>query len=102
MLLYTLVTIASRTATLHFGLTRTFCRSSIDSDYGKSMRCSAEKAAGQPLASKHFSRNQILHHGVEILRDRSAEPTDCPRAGWYIPLLLPGSQSVLVRRSSPR
>jgi FAD/FMN-containing dehydrogenase len=57
-------------------LTRTFYRGSIDSDYGKSLRWSAEKAAGQLLASKHFSRNQILHNGVEILQDRSAEMTD--------------------------
>ncbi len=57
-------------------LTRTFYRGSIDSDYGKSLRWSAEKAAGQLLASKHFSRNQILHNGVEILQDRSAETTD--------------------------
>ncbi len=57
-------------------LTRTLYRGSIDSDYGKSLRWSAEKAAGQLLASKHFSRNQILHNGVEILQDRSAGTTD--------------------------
>jgi FAD/FMN-containing dehydrogenase len=57
-------------------LTRTFYRGSIDSDYGKSLRWTAEKAAGQLLASKHFSRNQILHNSVEILQDRSAETTD--------------------------
>ena len=31
---------------------------------------SAEKAAGQLLASKHFSRNQILHNGAGFLQDR--------------------------------
>jgi FAD/FMN-containing dehydrogenase len=57
-------------------LTRTVYRGSIDSDYGKHLRWSAEKAAGELLAVRHFSRNQILHQGVEILQDRSAETTD--------------------------
>jgi FAD/FMN-containing dehydrogenase len=66
-------------------LTRTFYRGSIDSEYGKRLRWSAEKAAGQLLASKHFSRNQILHNGVEVLQDRSAKTTDILHE-YFIPM----------------
>jgi FAD/FMN-containing dehydrogenase len=57
-------------------LTRAFYRSSIGSDYGKSLRWSAEKNIGEAVYGKYFSRNQLLHNGVERLQDRSAERAD--------------------------
>jgi FAD/FMN-containing dehydrogenase len=58
------------------GITRTIFRGSVDNDYGKRLRWSAEKSVGEFLGSKHFSRNQLLHTGVEMLQDQSAETTD--------------------------
>jgi FAD/FMN-containing dehydrogenase len=58
------------------GLTRAIYRSSIGSDYGKSLRWSAEKNIGTAIYGKYFSRNQVLHNGVERLSERSADRVD--------------------------
>jgi FAD/FMN-containing dehydrogenase len=58
------------------GLTRAIYRSSIGSDYGKSLRWKAEKNIGTAIFGKYFSRNQILHNGVDRLRERSADRVD--------------------------
>lgn len=58
------------------GLTRAVYRSSIGSDYGKSLRWDAEKNIGTAVYGKHFSRNQILHSGVHRLQERSAARTE--------------------------
>jgi FAD/FMN-containing dehydrogenase len=58
------------------GLTRAIYRSSIGSDYGKSLRWSAEKNIGTAVFGKYFSRNQVLHNGVDRLSERSADRVD--------------------------
>jgi FAD/FMN-containing dehydrogenase len=58
------------------GVIRTFYRGSIDSDYGKSLRWSAEKGMGASLFPANVSRNKVFHTGVEILQERSTGRTD--------------------------
>jgi FAD/FMN-containing dehydrogenase len=58
------------------GLIRTVYRGSIDSDYGKSLRWTAEKQLGETLLASHYSRNQLLRSGVEVLQERTAERVD--------------------------
>lgn len=58
------------------GLTRAIYRSSIDSEYGKALRWNAEKNIGTAVFGRFFSRNQILHNGVDRLRERSADRVD--------------------------
>jgi FAD/FMN-containing dehydrogenase len=58
------------------GLTRAIYRSSIGSEYGKSLRWRAEKNIATAIFGKHFSRNQILHNGVDRLQERSSDRVD--------------------------
>jgi FAD/FMN-containing dehydrogenase len=58
------------------GLTRAVYRGSIDSDYGKRLRWDAEKSVVTAVFGRHFSRNQVLHHGVDRLQERSADRVD--------------------------
>lgn len=58
------------------GLARAFHRATIGSDYGKSLRWDAEKNIGTAIYGRYFSRNQVLHRGVEHLQERSADRVD--------------------------
>jgi FAD/FMN-containing dehydrogenase len=58
------------------GITRAIYRSSIGSDYGKSLRWIAEKNIATAIFGSHFSRNQVLHNGVDRLQERSADRVD--------------------------
>jgi FAD/FMN-containing dehydrogenase len=67
------------------GLIRTVYRSSIDSDYGKSLRWTAEKQLGETLLARHYSRNQLLKSGVEVLQERTAERVDILHE-YFVPI----------------
>ncbi|HEY3789011.1 MAG TPA: FAD-binding oxidoreductase [Urbifossiella sp.] len=58
------------------GLSRAIFRSSIGSEYGKALRWDAEKYIGTAVFGHYFSRNQILHTGVERFQERSADRVD--------------------------
>ncbi|WP_020475446.1 FAD-binding protein [Zavarzinella formosa] len=55
------------------GLPRAIFRSSIGSDYGKSLRWDVEKNVVTAIFGSYFSRNQLLHNGVDRLQERSAD-----------------------------
>lgn len=57
-------------------LRRSVFRGSAQNDYGKKLRWSAETRLQPFLASRIFSRNQLLNEGVEVFQNRSAESTD--------------------------
>ena len=58
------------------GIRRTVFRGSVDSDYGKQLRWTAETKLQSQIREKAFSRNQLLNEGVEIYENRQADSTD--------------------------
>jgi FAD/FMN-containing dehydrogenase len=58
------------------GLARAVLRGSIGSEYGKALRWDAEKHAGTAVFGRWFTRNQLLHTGVERFQERSADRVD--------------------------
>lgn len=57
-------------------LRRAIFRGSEQSDFGKQLRWSLETKLQPLLEGKVFSRNQLLHEGVEVFENRSVESTD--------------------------
>ena len=55
---------------------RTLFRASVDSDYGKRVRWTAEKGFGRVLQRKTFTRNDLMSQGVEVYENRTADTTD--------------------------
>jgi len=55
---------------------RAVFRGSVDSDYGKRLRWSAETKLQPKLRATVFSRNQLLNEGVEIFENRQGDSTD--------------------------
>lgn len=55
---------------------RSIFRGSVDSDYGKRLRWTAETKLQPTLRKSAFSRNQLLNEGVEIFENRQADSTD--------------------------
>ncbi|MBC8288685.1 MAG: FAD-binding oxidoreductase [Planctomycetes bacterium] len=55
---------------------RAVFRGSVDSDYGKRLRWTAETKLQSQIREKAFSRNQLLNEGVEIYANRQADSTD--------------------------
>lgn len=58
------------------GLRREVFRGSVGSDYGKSLRWSAEKQLGELVSSVELSRNILLNEGVDTFAGRSAASVD--------------------------
>ena len=57
-------------------LTRTIFRGSVDSDYGKQLRWTAERDLQKYLRGKIWSRNQLLDESAELLANRTPRSTD--------------------------
>ena len=57
-------------------LRRAIFRGSEQSDFGKKLRWSLETKLQPLLEGKIFSRNQLLHEGVEVFENRSETSTD--------------------------
>ena len=55
---------------------RNIFRGSVDSDYGKRLRWTAETKLQPQLRESAFSRNQLLNEGVELFENRQADSTD--------------------------
>ncbi len=55
---------------------RNIFRGSVDSDYGKRLRWTAETQLQPQLRGSAFSRNQLLNEGVELFENRLADSTD--------------------------
>lgn len=55
---------------------RAVFRGSVNSDYGKSLRWSAETKLQPLLAAETFSRNQLLNESVEVFQNRTSDTTD--------------------------
>ncbi|MBM80472.1 MAG: FAD-binding oxidoreductase [Planctomycetaceae bacterium] len=58
------------------GIRRAVFRGSVDSDYGKRLRWSAEAKLQPKLRPRKYSRNQLLNEGVEIFENRQGDSTD--------------------------
>ena len=58
------------------GLTRAMFRGQVGSDYGKSLRWSAEKHVAGALSHGPVHRNQLLSEPVDVFENRSAATTD--------------------------
>ncbi|OAI47686.1 hypothetical protein AYO44_09300 [Planctomycetaceae bacterium SCGC AG-212-F19] len=57
-------------------LRRAVHRAQIGSQAGKEARWKAEKGLGNQLASRWFSRNQLLNEGADVYREHNADRTD--------------------------
>jgi FAD/FMN-containing dehydrogenase len=55
---------------------RTVFRTSVDSDYGKSLRWTLERDLATRFVGEHFTRNQILNEPAETLANRTNSSTD--------------------------
>jgi FAD/FMN-containing dehydrogenase len=57
-------------------LRRQVYRAQIDSPQGKQFRWQAEKSFGSKMTDRLVSRNQLLHEGSEVFRERNRDRTD--------------------------
>ncbi len=57
-------------------LTRTIFRGSVNSDYGKKLRWTAERDLQRRFQGSIFSRNQLVNEPAELLANRSEASTD--------------------------